>query len=87
MLCFILLLLLWGTIYYLSHIVETIEILVFTLFKHGDIDQTLTPFALGPNGTVPNGIDPKLVRIGPVFTLQLLEPFDLGTLSVLSWLL
>ena len=43
-------------------------------------------FTLEPNGTVLDGLDPNLVRIGLAFTLELFEPFHLETLSVLYWL-
>ena len=48
--------------------------------------EIITQFTMDPNGTVPYGINPKLVPMGFALTLELLEPFHLGTLSVLIWL-
>ena len=48
--------------------------------------QNMTPFTQEPNGTVPNGTNPKLVRKGLALTLEQLEPFHLEPLSVLFWL-
>ena len=43
------------------------------------VDVSMIPFTWDPNGTVPNEVNPKLVRNHLAFAEEPLEPFHFGT--------